>query len=361
MKFENKYPEASTTDRFEFEYSYVTKTPKLGQCRWCRSFTKWFDVIFMHHACSEECLGTMWRQYREDQKKNSTYDNFEAHFDQVKIELKMAQEARNASKDILIVVHNQLEWFRQCVDSLRQNTSNYHLYIWDNGSGSETQDYIRQLHQQWMDEEASKGKDIDWGITSQRVDDNKGFIYPNNELIDYGHSEFVILLNSDCKVFEWWDRAMTGFLDLHPDVGEVGYWGGHMGPDGRGFGGSNGYDIDYVPGWCLCMRRQTYERYGLFNKQLTFAYCEDADLSLRLKEAGLKIYALHAPLVHHYQNKTIIEVERAGAVNVRESFDANHAFLKERWKDYLANERVLLKKSGKDSTNEHLANPVERT
>lgn len=345
MKFEKKYPTASSTDKFEFEYSYVTKSPKLGQCRWCGSCTKWLDVLFMHNACSEECLAAMWRQYKEDQKKASTYENFESHFEMVKGELKLAEEARDAWKDIIIVVRDQLDYFKQCIQSIAENTSHYHLYIWDNGSRQDTQDYIESLVASC---DLEKNGD-QWKLTTVRSENNTGFIHPNNELVAWGDSEYIVLLNSDTKVFEGWDRAMTGFLDAHPDVAQVGYWGGHMGPDGRGFGGSNGYEIDYVPGWCFCMARSTYDQFGLFNKQLRFAYCEDADLSLRLKEAGNKIYALHAPLVHHYQNKTIIEVEKEGQIDVAASFEANHQYIKERWNGYLATQRVLLKQKGTDS------------
>lgn len=353
MKFERKHPEATATDRFEFEYSYITKTPKLGQCRWCGSFTKWLDVLFQHHACSEECLGAMWRQYRADQKKSSTYENFESHFEKVKAELQIAEQARDVWKDIIIVVRDQLDYFRQCVESVQKQTKNYHLYIWDNGSRQDTQDFIGSLL-------ASYDPDThtDWAVTTMRSEHNTGFIEPNNELVGWGDSEYIILLNSDTKVFEGWDRAMTGFLETNPDVAQVGYWGGHLGPDGRGFGGDNGYNIDYVPGCCFCISRATYEEFGLFNPQLTFAYCEDADLSLRLKEAGKKVYALHAPLVHHYQNKTIVEVEREGQVDVRATFERNHEYIQARWKDYLANHRVLLKKQGKDSDN-HVRHSLE--
>lgn len=355
MKFEHKYPAASSTQRFEFEYSYVTKTPKLGQCRRCGAYTKWFDVLFAVHACSEECLSSMWAKYKDDQRQNQTYENFEAHFARVKDELRLAESAREVWKDIIIVVHDQLDYLKQCIDSIRAYTKNYHLYIWDNNSKQETADYIESLMKSY-DPEVHK----DWAITTIRSDSNTGFIFPNNELAALGDSEYIILLNSDTKVFENWDRVMTGFMDAHPDVGAVGVWGGYLGADGRGFGGGNGYEIDYVPGWCLCIGRETYRRHGLFNRELKFAYCEDADLSLRLKEAGYKIYALHAPLVHHYQNKTIVEVEKEGQVDVRATFDHNHAYIKERWKHYLANERVMLHKRRTDS-HELPQGPQQRT
>jgi hypothetical protein len=337
MKFEQKYPNASPTDRFEFEYSHVMKTPKPGSCRWCRAFTKWFDVMFQVHACSEECNSMMWRHYKEDQKLKGTYKDFEEHFQKVKEEMEMSTGV-DQWKDIIIVVKDQLDYFKECITSIQKSTTNYHLYVWDNGSRQDTAEYIQQLMMSHDPE-----RDLNWNITTIRTDNNTGFIHPNNELISLGESPYVILLNSDTKVFDNWDKAMIGFLEKNPEVAQVGYWGGHLSEDGRGFGGANGWDIDYVPGWCFCISRQTYNQYGLFSDKLKFAYCEDSDYSLRLKEAGKKIYALYAPLVLHYQNKTVVEVEKSGELDLRATFDQNHAYLKERWKNYLQNDRVMRK------------------
>lgn len=340
MKFEQKYPQATSTDRFEFQYSYVTKAPKLGQCQWCRSFTRWIDILFQVPVCSEECNSKMWEQYKSDEMQKSKYENFEEHFKQVKRELKIAEAARDPWKDILIVVRDQLDYFKACIESIRKTTTNYHLHIWDNGSRKETVDYIQQLVSDCLSENSH------WLISTNRLDKNFGFISPNNQMASHGKNEFIILLNSDTKVFNMWDRAMTGYLDAFPKVAQVGYWGGHLEADGRGCNGSNGSQIDYIPGWCFCVKRSTYQEFGLFNPDLNFAYCEDADLSLRLKEAGHELYALHAPLVHHYQNKTIIEVEKEGEIDVRASFEQNHQYLKNRWKDYLENSRVRKDSNG---------------
>lgn len=338
MKFEHKYPEAKPNDKFEFEYSYVTKTPKLGQCRWCNSFTKWIDVLFQVPVCSEECNGTMWSNYKQDQKNKGTYDNFENHFLKVKEELKLGSNNKEVWKDIIIVVKDQLDYLKDCINSIRNTTINYHLYIWDNDSKKETKDYIENLTSSY-----NPSTDTNWAITTIMCENNVGFIHPNNEMIAMTTSPYIILLNSDTKVFENWDSTMISFLKQNPDFAQVGYWGGHLDHEGRGFGGANGENIDYVPGWCFCISRETYQQFGLFDQELKFAYCEDSDFSLRLKKHGKKIYSLYVPLVHHYQNKTVKEVEQQGKLNLRESFDHNHKVVKERWKNYLEKERVVLR------------------
>jgi hypothetical protein len=332
MKFNVKYPDAELKDRFEFEYSYVTKTPSLGACQWCGSMTKWIDVMFQVPVCSEECGGAMWARYRADQEAESKYEDFEQHFVKVKEELAIAGRCpADLTKDIIIVVRDQLPYVKECLDSVEEYTQGHHIYLWDNNSLPETAEYL----QQFRDERPDR-------VSLMTYSENVGFIRPNNELVGWGDGEYIILLNSDCKVFEHWDRAMIGFLREHPDVAQVGYWGGHMDAEGRGFGGAYGYDIDYVPGWCFCVPRAIYKEHGLFDHGLKFAYCEDADLSLRLKTSGHRIYALHPSLVHHYQNKTIKQVRHEGEIDVEATFRHNHEWMRERWADYIKEGRVLL-------------------
>lgn len=338
MKFQIKHPQASNTDRFEFGHSYVTKMPHLGPCRCCNSMTRWMDVLFQVPMCSEECGKMMWDKYEADEK-DIMHTPFDEYFKHVKEELKIADRCDpKASKDIIIVVHDQLPYFKECIESIRANTQNFHLYIWDNNSRPETATYLAELLNEYQ-----ANPDPNWSIEVYTSDENVGFIKPNNEMAAWGTSDYIILVNSDCKVFPMWDRALIGYLREHPKVGQVGFWGGHLDENGIGFGGSSGSYIDYVPGWCFCIHRDTYRKHGLFNKQLTFAYAEDCDLSLRLKEAGYEIYALYSPLLHHYQNKTIVEVAKEGKVDVESSFDHNHKYVKNRWANYLANQRVLLK------------------
>lgn len=337
MKFQIKYPDADVSQRFQFEYSYVTKTPRLGSCQCCRAMTKWIDVLFQTPMCSEECGGTMWKNYRAE--KGNTYYNFDEHFACVKEELKWAEDAQDVSKDILIVVRDQLEYVQECFETIEANTDNYHIYLWDNGSDSETANFLQDRILVY-----NEASDPRRRMTLVRSAHNIGFIKPNNELAKRGAGKYVILLNSDCKVFEKWTEAMTSFLEIHSNVAQVGFWGGHMDHEGRGFAGTTGYQIDYIPGWCFCISRETYDQLGLFDEEnLDFAYCEDADLSLRIKESGKEIYALHAPLCHHYQNKTIKVVAKEGDVDVKATFEHNHQYMSQRWAHYIEHERVLLK------------------
>jgi GT2 family glycosyltransferase len=261
--------------------------------------------------------------------------HFDRFHDNLINELKYIEDCVDSSKDIIIPVHDQVDYLKDCVQSIRDTTQNYHLYIWDNASGPETEAYLKDLMYQLPDQ-----------VTVMRSETNLGYIYPNNEMAQWGTGEYIILLNSDTKVYEGWDKALLGLLQSDPKVAQVGYLGGLLGEQGDGGRAEWGWDIDYVLGFCSCFPRAIYNRFGLFDPQLRFAYCEDSDFSIRLQEAGYKIYALHLMLVNHFENKTIKAVAEEGVVDCRTNFAYNHEVLRGKWQDYLRHRRVDVRQNG---------------
>lgn len=236
--------------------------------------------------------------------------------EQIKEELITARQYQPVDKDIIILVHDQLDCTRDCINSIVRNTQNYHIYIWDNGSKEETANYLQSVK--------------NTNISVERCEENLGFIIPNNRLAARGKSPYIILLNSDTIVRKGWDETMIAWLQTHPDIASVGCQGGLL--DERMIGKTimPGYDIDYLCGWCLCFPRSIYERVGLFDENhLDFAYGEDSDFSFRLKDAGYKIYGMHSDLVLHLQARTSMTVQYERDMSA--TFIRNHAYLVERW------------------------------
>jgi GT2 family glycosyltransferase len=324
MKFEEKFLDANVNDQFEYQNVNIMKCVGLGVCTHCSSLTRWLNLDSQTNVCSEECFESIHQHKDALETFNGRIDRYAPAIH--KEMSYMCEE--DVSKDIIIVVRDQLELVRTCIESVREHTTNYKLFIWDNASGPETADYLQSL--------------ISDNIEVVRSDVNLGFIQPNNELVEWGTGEYIILLNSDCIVFEGWWKLMVGFLRHEPDVAEVGWVGGYLDENGIGSGKGWGYDIDYLAGWGVAFSRKTYEEFGLFNKQLRFAYGEDSDFSLRLKEAGKKIYALHFMLVNHVGNATVNQVKKEG-LDVTQTFKANHEYIRTRWQHYLEHERIRLK------------------
>jgi hypothetical protein len=57
------------------------------------------------------------------------------------------QTGEHPPKDIIIVVHDQLELMKKCVTSIYSVTTNFSLYIWDNGSLEPTHQFLNTLLQ----------------------------------------------------------------------------------------------------------------------------------------------------------------------------------------------------------------------
>jgi GT2 family glycosyltransferase len=247
----------------------------------------------------------------------------------LKHELLCEHRCEDEQKDILIVVRDQLHHIRACVESIFDTTDNFRLYIWDNGSAPPTRDYLWELAETFQE------------VELHRREENSGFIEPNNYLAAHSESPYLILLNSDTEVSEGWDRAMLGYLQAHPETGAVGYMGGLLDGNGRGVGVGFGTNFDYLMGWCLCLPRITYKTVGLFDDvNLQFAYFEDADLSLRLREAGKGLYALHLGYVYHAGNATILDVKEERDTTT--AFRCNRDRICRRWSTYLDQHRILL-------------------
>lgn len=350
MLFEEKFKNTKDYDQVSFDKTILMRLPSKNKCAYCRRVeTFWVDVNFQLSLCSEECNKATWIEFNNQSNQEVVCGHINRFGEEMKQELAFLQNCEDKSKDIIIVVHDQLDYLRITIDSVVAHTSNYHIYLWDNNSGEETQAYIKELSYRLGDK-----------ITVMRSDANLGFIEPNNELASWGTGEYIILLNSDTKVSGGWDKSMIGFLQANEDVKLVGQQGGLLDEKGTGGRVGYGYEIDYIPGWCLCLSRETYNDYGLFNNRLKFAYAEDSELSIRIQAAGYKIYALHLMLVHHYENKTINSVRKKGEIDVAATFAHNHDILRMQWGDYLRNSRVDVRArlKGKEAFDE-LAKQIE--
>ena len=245
----------------------------------------------------------------------------------LKYELFCEYVCQDQQKDILIVVKDGLDFVKPCIESVFASTKNFVLHLWDNGSDTPTKKYLAEV--------AESNKNV----RHYRVEENLGFIKPANRMAEQAQSPYLILLNSDTLVRPGWDRAMLGYLQEHASFAQVGYEGGLLQNDGWGLNTAYGEKIDYVMGWCVCMSREMYEKYGLFDEvNYTFAYFEDSDLSLRLQEAGYQIYALHLDYVQHLKNGTVKQL--LGETHVQKSLLQNWRYFKRHWRDYLTQFRI---------------------
>lgn len=176
------------------------------------------------------------------------------------------------------------------------------------------------------------------GVTTIRNEENLGYAGGNNVGIRYAleqGADFVLLLNNDTLVDQYLIASLLESAESNSEVGIIApkiyfaagfefhkerynekdygavIWfaggivdwknvvGRHRGVDEVDGGQyKEEGDTDFASGCCMFVKREVYEKIGLFDEKY-FLYYEDSDFSLRAKRAGFKIvFAPRAMLWH---------------------------------------------------------------
>ncbi|MBI3462405.1 MAG: glycosyltransferase, partial [Planctomycetes bacterium] len=211
---------------------------------------------------------------------------------------------------IVIVTHNQLEYTRQCVDSIRELTDDpYELVLVDNASTDGTVDYLRSL------------SDVHVIFN----DENYGFPRAANQGIPAATGSQILLLNNDTIVTTGWLRRMLRGLFSHPRIGLIGPCSNHVSGSQQvtvnyeeldcldcfawDWGKSHDQilaDTDRLVGFCLLIRRGVVEQVGLLDEQFGKGNFEDDDYCRRAIEAGFRAVIARDAFVHHFGERTFM-------------------------------------------------------
>jgi O-antigen biosynthesis protein len=204
---------------------------------------------------------------------------------------------RRPRVSVLVVTYGGWAWTERALDALRSNTElPYEVVIVDNASPDETPDRLR---------EHVRGAEV---ILNER---NEGFGPANNAAAERARGELLVLLNPDALVRPGWLEPLIETLERDPRIGavvprlldpggtvqEVGsiVWAdGSTWAVGAGAGAEDPVhrfrrSVDYGSAACFLIGRETFRRVGGFHPAYRPAYCEDVDLALALRAAGLRV------------------------------------------------------------------------
>ncbi len=215
---------------------------------------------------------------------------------------------------IVIVGFNTKNEIRDCLQSIYKNTVgiSFEVIVSDNNSTDGTHEMLAT--------EFPSVKLIKNGK-------NIGFAAANNRGFEISSGRYLLALNPDTIVLGDALGQLVRFMDSHPEAGACGckllnadgslqpswenfptiaseiFYGTPLnrvfGHDKRIDRGSF-YEVDWVRGACLIVRRETMNKVGMFDDDL-FApiYSEETDWCYRMKRAGWKVYYCPRPSVVH--------------------------------------------------------------
>jgi GT2 family glycosyltransferase len=223
----------------------------------------------------------------------------------------------NPLVSILIPVFEKIKFTVECLASISRAKTNisYEIIVSDDASSDETYKVLNQIV----------------GISYIRNKKNLGFIGNCNNALKLCQGKFTLILNNDIQVQDNWLDGLVEVFNVYPDAGSVGpkliYPSGHLQEVGvslnsKGDAQMIGLNenpnaafstylrtVDYCSGACLMVPTKLLRNLKGFSEDFAPAYYEDADLAMRIRDAGFKNYYTASVTVIHHLSKTIASLE----------------------------------------------------
>lgn len=207
---------------------------------------------------------------------------------------------RTPSISLVIPLLNQLDYTKMCLASLERSTKvPYELILIDNGSTDGTQQYVRGLNATV--------------ITNQN---NLGCAKAWNQGVKAARGDVIGILNNDIVVAPGWMEGLLAFMQ------RTGH--GIVSPSARE--GALDYDLEtyaaefsircaearrrQIYGACMLIRREVFDRIGLFDEGFSYGGCEDIDFQWRAQRAGFSVGMTGSVLIHHFSMVTQDTIKR---------------------------------------------------
>lgn len=219
---------------------------------------------------------------------------------------------------ISIVSWNTRDLLDECVRSVYETTEGieFEVIVVDNASSDGSAEMIAERYP---------------GVTLIANSENTGFARANNQALAVFRGSCFVLLNPDTVCHPGALASLVEFLKREPGTGAVGplvvnpdgtlqySWArfpsvvsevlGRLDrrPRGRARVSATAkeaveqgpFEVDWVGGVCMAVRRDTIEHIGLMDERL-FMYSEETDWCLRMRRAGWRVFVEpRACVVHH--------------------------------------------------------------
>jgi ADP-heptose:LPS heptosyltransferase len=216
---------------------------------------------------------------------------------------------------VSVLTYTALRQAKACIASVLKSTTDFDLILTANGN-PEAAAYFMTLAKEFAN------------IRVVVNETNLGYIEPMKHALTLCETEFFVMLNDDATVPPDWLVKLAAPFDQFSNAALSGPKGDFQSllPT---FHGIKGPAFEYLNGACLCCKASIMRKHGLFDPNLRWAYGDDSDLSLRMRELGYSLHQVDFILRHE------ISATSRNVKEVKPNAEANHEYLRKRWRHYL--------------------------
>lgn len=213
---------------------------------------------------------------------------------------------KNHGTSIIILSYNNLNYTKQCLESIRKYTKNenYEIIVIDNNSNEETKNWLK----------------TQYDIKLQLNTYNRGFPGGCNDGIKLANPlNDILLLNNDIIVTHNWLKNLKIALYSNKNIGAVtpitnssSYWQSipityknlsQMHEFSYKINISNKAKWEervILVGYSMLIKKEVFDKVGFLDETYFPGNFEDNDYCLRIITAGYKLLLCHDTFVHHY-------------------------------------------------------------
>jgi len=267
--------------------------------------------------------------------------------------------SKDLTISISIVSYNSLSFLKECLNSILENPPGlrYEIIVTDNASSDGTAEFLRKNYPE---------------VTLILNSRNIGFAAANNKAIRKSHSKYVLLINSDCKVYRNSLDNLIEFMERNPEAGIAGpkiiNSDGTVQLSCRKFPSifnaavhtilgdvfpqnpfskrykladiprDKPFKVDWVSGSCMIIRRKALEDTGLLDEKY-FMYVEDLDICYRMWQKDWMVYYYPQAEIMHYIAGS---GGSSGLSKIKSSFRMQKSVFYFFWKNYKKTWKIIL-------------------
>ncbi|GAB4418265.1 MAG: glycosyltransferase [Thermodesulfovibrionales bacterium] len=234
-------------------------------------------------------------------------------FQSVDFECLEFKEVQEPLVSVIIPAYNHAIYTYNCLRSILENVGEgmpYEVIVANDSSTDNTLEMLSKI----------KGVKV---ITGER---NLGFVRNCNNAAKHARGKYLLFLNNDTNVQEYWMESLVSTFDRDEKIGMVGSKlifnkdclqeaGGIIWQDATAWNYGRGDDpekpeynylkeADYISGASIMIRRDLWEEIGGFDTRFEPAYFDDADLAFEVRRRGYKVVYQPRSVVIHFEGIT---------------------------------------------------------